>query len=448
MKALSLVTAAVASCLLLTSCSSETAKIEKVESKPKNIIYMIGDGMGMAHLTAYRHYKNSTKDSIGLGDQPVPTTLFDQHFVGVASTLPEDDTLVTDSAAGATALSSGEKTYNGAIALDNDKTPTFTLMEQAKKLGMLTGTVSTSQITHATPASFWAHNVSRKNENEIADAAFDDKMDGKFKTDLLLGGGKAFLIREDRDLTKEFQQSGWQYTDKLTELSKLTSLPALGLFADKGLTYAIDSPELPNRLQVMTEKALELLNKDNKKGFFVMIEGSQIDWCSHANDIACAMEEMVDFEQTLATVLDFAKKDGNTLVVLTADHSTGGLTVGANKKYLWLPDMVHQVNISAQVLTEKLLAGEDIETMWNQYIEFPLTAEQLAELKAAQESKDGWAIGGAITKITADASYTGWTTSGHTGEDVGVIAFGPQSEQFRGFQDNTDLAKKLFNLLN
>lgn len=408
---------------------------------------MIGDGMGMAHLTAYRHYKNSSKDVIGLGDKAVPTTLFDQHFVGVASTLPEDDTLITDSAAGATALSSGEKTYNGAIALDNDKTPTFTLMEQAKKLGMLTGTVSTSQITHATPASFWAHNVSRRNENEIADAAFDDKMDGNFKTDLLLGGGKAFLIREDRDLTKEFQQSGWQYTDQLTELNKLTSLPALGLFADKGLTYAIDSPELPNRLNAMTEKALELLNKDNKKGFFVMIEGSQIDWCSHANDIACAMEEMVDFEKTLATVLDFAKKDGNTLVVLTADHSTGGLTVGANKKYLWLPDVVHQVKISGQVLTEKLIAGDDIETTWNKYIDFPLTAEQLAELKVAQDAKDNWALGSKIAKITADASYTGWTTSGHTGEDVGVIAFGPQSEKFRGFQDNTDLAKKLFNLL-
>lgn len=449
MKALKLVSAAIASCLLLTSCSSETtSKPESKASKPKNIIYMIGDGMGMAHLTAYRHYKNSTKEKIGLGDKAVPTTLFDDYFVGVASTLPEDDTLVTDSAASATALSSGVKTYNGAIALDNDKTPTFTLMEKAKQLGMLTGTVSTSQITHATPASFWAHNVSRKNENEIADAAFDDKMDGKFKTDLLLGGGKAFLIREDRDLTNEFQQAGWQYSDQLTELDKLTALPALGLFGDKGMTYAIDNPELPNRLQAMTDKALQLLDKNNSNGFVVMIEGSQIDWCSHANDIACAMAEMVDFEKTLSTVLDFAKKDGNTLVVLTADHSTGGLTVGANKKYLWLPDMVHQVNISAEVLAEKYLAGEEVEKTWNQYINYPLTTEQATELKEAVKSNDKWFVASKIAKITSDASYTGWTTTGHTGEDVGVIAFGPQSEQFRGFQDNTDLAKKLFNLLN
>ncbi len=408
---------------------------------------MIGDGMGMAHLTAYRHFKNSNKEELGLGDKPVPTTLFDQHFVGVASTLPEDDTLVTDSAAGATALSSGEKTYNGAIALDNDETPTFTLLEQAKQLGMLTGTVSTSQITHATPASFWAHNVSRRNENEIADAAFDDRFNGQFKTDLLLGGGKAFLIREDRDLTKEFQQAGWQYTDSLAELNKLTDLPALGLFGDKGMTYAIDNPEQPNRLQAMTEKALNLLNEDNSNGFFVMIEGSQIDWCSHANDIACAMNEMVDFEATLKTVLDFAKKDGNTLVVLTADHSTGGLTVGANKQYKWLPNVVHQVSASAQVLSETLLAGADIESTWNKHVEFSLTAEQLAELQAAQEAQDGRAIGTAIVKIISDASFTGWTTTGHTGEDVGVIAFGPNSEQFRGFQDNTDIAKKLFNLL-
>ena len=444
MKAISAVTAAVLSCSLLTSCASVPTQ---QETKPKNIIYMIGDGMGMAHLTAYRHYKNSTKQSIGLGAQAVPQTLFDQHFVGVASTLPDDDTLVTDSAASATALSSGEKTYNGAIALDNDKAPTLTLIEKAKELGMLTGTVSTSQITHATPASFWAHNVSRKNENQIADAAFDDRIEGEFKTDLLLGGGKKFLIREDRNISEEFQQSGWQYTDQLTQLDKLTTLPALGLFADKGLGYAIDNPQLPNRLQVMTEKALELLDQNNPNGFFVMVEGSQIDWCSHANDIACAMEEMKDFEQTLATVLEFAKKDGNTLVVLTADHSTGGLTVRANKLYKWLPDLVHQVNASAQVLSDKLLKGADVETLWNQYIEFPLTKNQVATLTELQKQGDTWALQAGIVKITADKTFTGWTTTGHTGEDVGVIAFGPNSEQFRGFQDNTDLAKKLFNLL-
>ena len=445
MKLISFASVAALSCLALTSCASMTPK--QVETKPKNIIYMIGDGMGMAHLTAYRHYKNSDSKHIGLGDKQVPKTLFDEHFVGVASTLPEDDTLVTDSAAGATALSSGEKTYNGAIALDNDKTPTFTVIERAKQLGMLTATVSTSQITHATPASFWAHNASRRNENEIADAAFDDRQNGQFKTDLLLGGGKKFLIRDDRDITKEFQQAGWQYTDQLTELDKLTQLPALGLFADKGLTYAIDQPELPNRLQVMTKKALQLLDQNNPNGFFVMIEGSQIDWCSHGNDIACAMEEMKDFEQTLATVLEFAKKDGNTLVVLTADHSTGGLTVGANKTYKWLPNLVHQVNISGQVLTEKLLAGEPVEATWNKYIEYPLTPEQVKALTELQQKKDGKALNTSIVNITSDASYTGWTTTGHTGEDVGVIAFGPNAEQFRGFQDNTDLAKKLFNLL-
>lgn len=449
MKVRSLAMATALSCSLLTSCASIAPKQEAQQvSKPKNIIYMIGDGMGMAHLTAYRHYKNSTASKIGLGDQAVPKTLFDKNFVGVASTLPEDDTLVTDSAAGATALSSGEKTYNGAIALDNDKTATFTLIERAKQLGMLTGTVSTSQITHATPASFWAHNVSRRNEQQIADAAFDDRMDGKFKTDLLLGGGKAFLIREDRDLTKEFQQAGWQYTGELTQLEQLTKLPALGLFADKGLGYAIDNPQLPNRLEVMTEKALQLLNANNPNGFFVMIEGSQIDWCSHANDIACAMEEMKDFEQTLAKVLEFAKKDGNTLVVLTADHSTGGLTVGANKQYKWLPNVVHQVGISAQVLTQKLLAGADVVSTWQQFIQFPLTKAQAAELTALQTKKDGRGLNTAIVKITSDASFTGWTTTGHTGEDVGVIAFGPNAEQFRGAQDNTDLAKKLFNLLD
>jgi alkaline phosphatase len=442
-KLTALVTSILASSLLV-SCSSTT---ETIETKPKNIIYLIGDGMGMAHLSGYRYYKNSSSEHVGLGDKQVPQTLFDKHFVGMASTLPEDNTLVTDSAASATALSSGEKTYNGAIALDNDKSHTLTLVEKAKELGMLTATVSTSQITHATPASFWAHNVSRKNQNEIANAAFDDRIDGKFKTDLLFGGGQSFLIRDDRNIVEQFKQSGWQYSDSLTDIEKIDSLPALGLFADVGLPYAIDNPELPNRLTVMTKKALQLLDKNNPNGFVVMIEGSQIDWCSHGNDIACAMKEMEDFELTLKAAIDFAKEDGNTLVVLTADHATGGLTLGANGPYKWLPNLVHQTKISMPKLSNKLFESNDIEKTWGEYVGFELPKDVLQQFQALQASKDKKGLYGLLLKTVNAASGTGWTTRGHTGSDVAVIAYGPNSELFFGHQDNTDLAKKLFSLL-
>ncbi|NVK25835.1 MAG: alkaline phosphatase [Gammaproteobacteria bacterium] len=425
----------------LTACS------EKTVQKPKNIIYMIGDGMSMAHLTAYRHFSNSNANHIGLGDQKIPTTLFDQYLVGVASTHPEDDTLVTDSAASATALSSAEKTYNGAIALDNDKSELLTVIQRAKQLGKLTGTISTSQITHATPASFWAHNESRANQNAIADDAFDRKIEGKFTTDLLLGGGTKYLIREDRNIVQEFQNNGWQYQANLADLDQFTELPALGLFAEKGLPYAIDNTELPNRLEAMTKKGLQLLNQNNPNGFFVMIEGSQIDWCSHGNDIACAMHEMRDFELAFKAALDFAEKDGNTLIVLTADHGTGGLSVGANKKYLWLPDVVHKVGISAEEFTKRVASGEDIEALWQQYNNFDLTAEQLTSLKELQISKDLDNLFKYMVKIVNEKSYTGWTTTGHVGGDVAVISFGPHSEIFAGYQDNTDLSSKLFQLI-
>ena len=445
MKIISALITGVLTSTLLISCSSTNTEV--APKTPKNIIYLIGDGMGMAHVTGYRYYKNSTKDKVGLGDKKVPQTLFDKHFVGMAATLPEDETLVTDSAASATALSSGVKTYNGAIALDNDKSHTLTLIEKAKELGKLTATVSTSQITHATPASFWAHNVSRRNQNEIADAAFDDRINGKFKTDLLFGGGTNYLIRDDRNLVSEFKQEGWQYSDSLSNIDEINGLPALGLFAKVGLPYAIDNPQQPNRLEAMIKKALQLLDKNNPNGFVMMVEGSQIDWCSHANDIACAMKEMVDFEATLAAAIEFAENDGNTLIVLTADHGTGGLTIGANNKYTWLPNIVHQMNISLMEFGKKLLAGEDVAKTWAKYFDFELQAEQVTKLEALVQAKDNKALRDELIAISSVTSYTGWTTGGHDAGDVAVIAFGPSSELFLGHQDNTDLAKKLFGLL-
>jgi len=411
-----------------------------------NIIYLIGDGMGPAHTTAYRYYKASKKQ-LATGDTTViAPTEFDRHLVGMASTYPADNTLVTDSAAGATALATGHKSYNGAIGITPDHEHQETLLERAKKLGMVTGVVSTSQINHATPASFIAHIDSRRKYDEIADQYVETRINGKIKSDIMLGGGTQYYRRDNRDIVAEFKKEGVDYIDALSDLDKLTKLPAMGLFAPKGLPFEVDSHEQPKRLTRMTKKALELADS-SKKNFFLMIEGSQIDWCSHANDIACAMKEMEDFESTLKTVVEFARKDGNTTVVVTADHSTGGLTLGVGKGYSWLAHSVHKIRISGESFAVRVMEGEKPVELWNKYVDLPLEKEEQKQLEAIDKSAEPREVQKLFVGLTAKKTDTGWTTSGHTAEDVQVYAFGPNADKFVGFQDNTDIAKKLFNIL-
>ncbi|ATC97170.1 alkaline phosphatase [Pseudoalteromonas tunicata] len=407
-------------------------------SAPKNIIYMIGDGMGPAYTTAYRYYSDdlTTKD--------VETTVFDSILTGMARTFPDDHTYVTDSAAGATALSTGHKSYNGAIAVDTAKKPLETMLEIAKKRGMLTALVATSQINHATPASFAAHNVHRKNYNEIANDYIDNKINGRLPVDLLLGGGTDYFKRNDRDLVAEFIQSGYQYSDDLSSINSITSIPALGLFAKIGMDFAIDST--PDRLTQMTNKALSLLEKQNKDGFFVMIEGSQIDWCGHANDIRCAMGEMDDFAHSIQAAKNYVDKHPDTLLVITADHSTGGLTLGANGEYKWDTEVIKGVKVTAERLAKKILKHQDINATWQKYVSWPIDKTQLQALSQAKEQgKD--ALFDAVKAIINSKSYTGWTTGGHTAIDVQVFAYGQGSEAFRGHLNNTDIAAKMIEYI-
>ena len=322
--------------LLALLCSATSAY---ADSAPKNIIYMIGDGMGPAYTTAYRYFKDDPNT------KAIESTVFDTILTGMAHTYPDDHTYVTDSAASATALSSGHKSYNGAIGVDTNKKPVKTMLEIAKERGMTTALVATLQINHATPASFAAHNESRGNYDEIANDYIDNKIAGKLPVDLMLGGGTKYFIREDRNLIEEFKAAGYQYSDDINNLGQITQLPAIGLYAEKGLPYAID--EHPNRLARLTTKTLDLLDGQNKEGFFVMIEGSQIDWCGHANDIACAMAEMDDFAKSVEKAKAYVDKNQDTILIVTADHSTGGLTLGAHGQYKWDTEIVKGVKASA-----------------------------------------------------------------------------------------------------
>ncbi|CAH9061603.1 Alkaline phosphatase 3 [Pseudoalteromonas sp. CIP111854] len=408
------------------------------QTAPKNIIYMIGDGMGPAYTTAYRYFMDDANTKV------VEPTVFDSILVGMAHTYPDDDTVVTDSAAGATALSTGTKSYNGAIAVDTHKKPLTTMLEIAKQKNMTTGLVATSQINHATPASFASHNESRRNYDEIANDYIDNKIEGKLPADLMLGGGTKYFIREDRNLVDEFKAAGYSYSDNLAALDKLEKLPALGLFAPVGLPFAID--ENPNRLEKMTKKSLSLLDKHKDNGFFVMIEGSQIDWCGHANDIACAMSEMHDFANAIKVAKQYVDKNPDTLLVITADHSTGGLTLGANGQYRWERDIIKGVSASAETIAKKMLESEDLETIWTQSTSLPFEKSTKLLLEQAK-SKGNKTLAQVIKSRISEASFTGWTTSGHTAIDVPVFAYGQGAEQFIGSQNNTAIADKLISFI-
>ncbi|MFB6319320.1 alkaline phosphatase [Saccharicrinis sp. FJH54] len=278
----------------------------KEGKKPENIILLIGDGMGIAQIQAGM---TVNRGMLYLG-----------YFknTGFSKTYSADN-YITDSAAGGTALSSGEKTRNGMIAMSPDSLPVETILEIAEKLGKSTGLVSTSSITHATPASFIAHQPSRNMYEDIA-ADF-------LKTDfeVIIGGGyDNFAKRKDnRNLLDTFKDKGYQV---LTDMKQIEDVKAGKLV---GLTAGEHNPPFDERgdmLPKAAETAIHILNT-NRKGFFLMIEGSQIDWGGHANNTDYIVGEMLDFDYTIGEALKFAAKNKNTLVIVTADHETGGMAL-------------------------------------------------------------------------------------------------------------------------
>jgi alkaline phosphatase len=226
----------------------------------------------------------------------------------------------TDSGAGATALACGVKTNNGMIGMNADSVAVQSIMELASHNKLATGIVVACALTHDTPASFIAHQINRDMYEEIA----EDYL--KTDIDVFIGGGrKYFEDRTDgRNLTAELKEKGYQIAYKLADVEAVKS----GKLA--GLLYDDQNPNMPERgtmLPDATEAAINILHTNNNKGFFLMVEGSQIDWAGHDNNSAQIIKEMLDFDQAIGRALDFAKKDGNTLVIITANHETGGMTI-------------------------------------------------------------------------------------------------------------------------
>ena len=292
---------------------SEPLTTVKLNKYPKNIILMIGDGMGITQISAGM-YRNGNR--LNLESFPV---------IGLHKSYSSDN-LITDSAAGATAFACGTKTYNGAIGVDPDETPVTTILEEAEAVGLATGLVATSTIVHATPASFIAHVKQRKMYEAIASDFL------KTEIDFFVGGGKKFFDRrenDERNLYKELEEKGYFVSDYFK-----TEFKDLAINTDQNFAYfTADEDPLPvasgrDYLVDVSAFAPKFLKQHAKEsGFFLMVEGSQIDWGGHANDSDYIISEMIEFDNAIGKVLEFAKADGETLVIVTADHETGGYSI-------------------------------------------------------------------------------------------------------------------------
>lgn len=336
------------------------------EDKPKNIILLIGDGLGI----------NSVGLSV-LSLENDPYRSFNSIGLSITSSA---DNLITDSGAGATALATGYRTFSRCISVDTTGNPLYTLFDHAEKLGKSTGIVATSSVTHATPAAFVAKVEDRSLETKIAEQLV------QLNIDVVIGGGHKFFktvdqggIREDGyDLISFIKDNGYSYVEDFTSIQHLDkSTRFYALLSVGGLEKA---SERDYTLGELTITALSNL-KTNPEGFVLMIEGSQIDWAGHANDSEYLISEITDFNEAIKASLQFAKEDQNTLVVVTADHETGGMSITGGD-----------------------LDGKNLEI--------------------------------------------NFSTKGHTADLVGVFAYGPGEELFRGIYENYMIGRKLFYLLD
>jgi alkaline phosphatase len=421
------------------------AAAQPTAERPHNVILMIPDGFGPASVTMARMATGA----------PLALDEFLTGSVGTRST----DHYVTDSAAGATAYSAGIKTYNGAIAMDDDRQPVGTILQGARDRGMRTALVTTTRLTHATPASFAAHVTYRGMEEEIAAQMMDNRVD------LLLGGGLGFFRPEPegrrtdgRDLVAEASAAGYYIVQTTDQLATVRTLPLLGLFASDHLAYEIDRHRTDQpSLAEMTRRALELLD-GHPQGFFIMIEGGRIDHAGHANDAPAHLHDILAYDDAVRVALAFARADGRTLVVSAADHETGGLSIGRDGQYGYYPEVLLRTTASGEWMGEEARRRAEAagDTMTVELLEEIILAsspiEALADrdrqlLANAVESPRGWDPGQTMSRILAPHALIGWTTTGHTGVDVTLHAFGPGSERLRGYMENDEVGRVLADLL-
>ncbi|CCC08408.1 unnamed protein product [Sordaria macrospora k-hell] len=456
---------------------SSVADGKKSGSSPsggkRNLVFMVSDGMGPASLSLTRSFRQLTQDL------PIDDTLtLDRHFWGTSRTR-SSNSLVTDSAAGATAFSCGLKSYNGAISMLPDHKPCGTVLEAAKRAGYHTGLVVTTDITDATPACFAAHVFHRMQGDEIALHEVGHGPLGRV-VDLMLGGGRCHFLpkgtpgscrQDDIDVTKLAQEKyGWNYVDNRAGfdslgLGKNVSLPQLGLFATTDVPFEIDRRNMADVYPSLSEMAatalaaLEEATKDSDKGFFLMIEGSRIDHAGHINDPAAQVREVLEYDKTFKSVLDFIEKsDTETILVATSDHETGGLSTAWQAPselpvYNWHPTILARANASSEYLTALLIKHiaetgdkEDSLLRWinDELVVKHLNIHDASEVELNSIASNPLLAVQLFARLVSVRARVGWSTHGHSAVDVNIYSSGGRgTEKIRGNVENTDVGKFL-----
>lgn len=454
----------------------------KIPEGKRNLIFMVSDGMGPTSLSLTRGFRQHT-EQLPWDD----TLVIDQHLIGQSRTR-SSSSLVTDSAAGATAFSCGHKSYNGAISVLPGFEPCGSVMEAAKRMGYTTGLVVTTRITDATPAVFASHVRRREMEDDIAMQMIGETHPLGRVVDLMFGGGRCHFLpnstdhscrADDTDVVKLAKNGGWNYInsrDDFDSLGTSVELPMLGLFAEGDVPYEIDrryQDKTYPSLKEMAKTSLDALSaatSDNDQGFFIMIEGSRIDHAGHANDPAAQVHEVLAYDAAMTAVLEFIERsDVPTLMVSTSDHETGGLAAARQlhetyPHYLWYPGVLANASHSSSWAASqyhshldslnadsteldaasKRDAKEYLATLASHGLGIHDTSD--AELAALLANPDTAAY--TFADMVSRRAQLGWSTHGHSGADVNIFSSNPEwAADLAGNHENTEVGDFLAHYL-
>ena len=439
--------------------------VQVVCGQAKYVFYFIGDGMGINQVNITEVYLSALN-----GERGSASLLMTQFPVASMVSTFSEDSDVTDSAAAGTALATGKKTNNGFIGVDSKLNPLETVAEKAKKAGKKVGITTTVPVNHATPAAFYGHQKDRNMYYEISQDLIKSGFDffagaGLYNRDKFYDNTDAPDIYPLLEKAGYFIAKGYDDFKANADKSKKTILLHKNWEIPDGIPYAIDRTKDDLSLKQITEAAIEVLTKDNNKGFFLMLEGGRIDWSGHANDPAATIQEVIDMDESVKVAYEFYKKHPKeTLIVITADHETGGLTAG--KGYMRIKTLQHQV-MSFEKLTGQikvLSEAKNEKVSWEEMKKFlgetlgfwrgnPINWEHEKGLRDAYEAtfaqrNDGVArdystISKKAKQVMNDISVLGWSTGSHSADFVPVFAIGVGQELFNTKMDNTEIPQKI-----
>ena len=417
-------------------------------AQPKYIFYFIGDGMGPSHVLATELYLGELQGVIGRPQKLVFTQFPESAFVTTFSA----SNGVTDSAASGTALSTGTKTSNGRIGTDAEGKNIYSVAWDAKNAGMAVGIATTVCINHATPSAFYAHNDSRNNYNEIAQWMLEADYD-------FYAGGDAKCTTEQRnDLYSKAEKQGYTiargYDDFKSKAKKAEKMMLYQKSVAEEVPYAIDRTKEDLTLAQITKAGIDFLSKKSKKeGFFMMVEGGKIDYAAHRDDAATLIHEVLDFNAAIEEAYEFYKKHKDeTLIIVTADHETGGLVLGYTGQYKLDLKVLESQKVSVDKLVSMLESLK--ETTWGKVNE--MVKENIGvEPREKHDADESVNMNHDLAyRIAYEAIYDldrkaliSWASGNHSGTFVPLFAIGEGADKFNGVIDNTDIPLTIMKFL-